>query len=274
MGIILLSAYGPYIGFPGVRTEQVAVYCAFLLCLAAGRWTRIRLQGSATVVIGLMCVQAVIALANPVVNSTSYGVARTVLAGADNIILPLAVLFIILTLVDSESNLRCVLVTASSVLIVCSCINVMLALHSLLYGHPSILELFWSNDSAETTTAELAETTGRFSGIFGHPAEAGEVYSITMLAAINLFRHRPLVLAATEVIIILGGLLSLSKIFIFVGLPLAVWQTMRTQNWRRPSVLAAVPLVGLILLTFRYIDFSHWGGARTASKFLNPDTSG
>jgi hypothetical protein len=73
---------------------------------------------------------------------------------------------------------------------------------------------------------------GRFSGIFNQPAEAGVMYAIGLILAVNFFRHRPMWLLATGAVLTIGGLLTASKIFLLVGLPIALWQVWRASTWR------------------------------------------
>ena len=85
---------------------------------------------------------------------------------------------------------------------------------------------FWipQNSNALKSVAELAATNGRFMGIFNQPTEAGFAYSVGLLLTIYLFNARlmkPKWVLVTTLLIFSGGILSSSKVFLFLGIPIS-----------------------------------------------------
>jgi hypothetical protein len=106
--------------------------------------------------------------------------------------------------------------------------------------------------------ALLAEQMGRFSGVFNQPAEAGVAYSLAAFSLLYLLRTgasgprwRTYLL---WVLIVVGGLLTLSKVFVVGGIAVAAVMIVvdRANRWRMTALslgtvgaAAAMGAVGL-----------------------------
>ncbi len=80
-------------------------------------------------------------------------------------------------------------------------------------------------DPGEVSVADLARTMERYTGILGQPAEAGIAYSLAMLCWAYKVRYFGRIKAwdgLAFILVIAGGVLTSSKIFALVGLPLAL----------------------------------------------------
>jgi hypothetical protein len=120
-----------------------------------------------------------------------------------------------------------------------------------------ILLRFWGQTataSGAVTVAGLAATNGRYTGIFDQPAEAGTAYGVALLCVIYLVRRgeRSRLAEAAGVLVVIGGFLSISKVFIIAALPIAAWVVVRSPGVRRRTLAgattggAALLLVGTI----------------------------
>lgn len=271
---IMLAAFGPYTPIPGVRTEQLAVYGAAVA--ATCLWPRhgTRPTGGATLIGLLLATQIAVAAMGgilPPVNTTEYQTG-SFLSGLDQQTLPLAVLTIVVARGARGANPRRLLQVACTVLVAAMCLNAALALTSMTHDLTGVLAHWWTNRGAgEVLGGQHAINAGRYTGLVNAPAEAGELYAAALLAAIYLYQRRAAVLLASATLITIGGVVAVSKTFLFVGLPIAGWQLLR---WlaQRPSrtvaaILTAAAAVPLLL------DGRAWRGAAVLGTFFAPGGS-
>ncbi|MEV6692458.1 hypothetical protein AB0M35_13410 [Micromonospora sp. NPDC051196] len=274
--LLILAAFGPYLG-PGVRTEQIAVIVIAGLAILAHP----HLVGSIPPLVVLLVALTATYVTLAVLASLGDPTAGTgyepvgMWAGLDNLLLPIAVLvagyFIVAGAADRTRLVR----AAAATLVILLALNTVIAYLTLLGPSPldELLPQWWS--SGQTSTAQRAATMGRHSGIFNQPAEAGVMYSLGLIAAVYLLRRHSLRLAVVGVILTVGGLLTASKIFLLIGLPVALWQTWRDSSWR--SRLGSVLALGGVLVVFDYQARSPdtpIGGVLLAARFNPQGRSG
>ncbi|TCB96023.1 hypothetical protein E0H26_17880 [Micromonospora zingiberis] len=252
MVLLILAAFGPYIG-PGVRTEQVAVVAVAALAFLTRAHLLASIPPLVTLLIALIATYVALAgfasLGDPTAGVGYKPVGLW--AGLDNLLLPIAVLVAGYLVATGTADRARLIRVAAMTLVVLLALNTVAAYLTLL-GPSPLDELLprWWNSSGQTSTAERAATMGRYSGIFNQPAEAGVMYSLGLIAAVYLLRHRPLRLAAIGIVLAIGGLLTASKIFLLIGLPIALWQTWRGAPWR--SRVGSVLALGGVLVVFDY----------------------
>jgi uncharacterized membrane protein YhaH (DUF805 family) len=150
-------------------------------------------------------------------------------------------------------------------------VNAALALaHVAAPSITSLLQVFWSD--GEGSVASRALTLGRYTGIMNQPSVAGLFYALALLCAIYWGARSRKTLAIFQTLLVMGGLLTVSKAFIFVGLPLwfAYGMTRRGQSVRFTflTTLAGTGLVGLIATAGEL-----WQGAEYLTRFLQVDFS-
>lgn len=248
IAVVALSAFGPYV-VGGFRTEQIVVYSFAVGLATTARWIGLRPSRAGKIMLALGGVQLAVAVAgalSPPVNTTAYQ-AGSVLAGVDNLALPIAVLLGTLSLGgDRLAQLR----TVGTVTVWAMVANAGLEIWAA-GGQGPDLGIFHLLGSTETV-ADRAQQLGRFSGIFNQPAEAGLMYSIALIAAIHLYRKRSLWIAVTGTLLTIGGVLTVSKTFLLVGFPIGIWQVLKSSGGRRRRY-AALIVVGL----------AAWAGAKS-----------
>ena len=252
MFLLILSTFGPYLG-SGVRTEQITVVVIAGLALLARAHLLAAIPPSVALLAALtvtyVALAALASLGDPTA-STGYQPVG-LWSGLDNLLLPVVVLVAGYLIATEAADRTRLIRVAATTLVVLLALNTVIAYLTLL-GPSPLDELLphWWNSTGQTSTAERAATMGRYSGIFNQPAEAGVMYSLGLIAAVYLLRHRPLRLAAIGVTLTIGGLLTASKIFLLVGLPVALWQTWRGSSWR--SRLGSVLALAGVLVVFDY----------------------
>jgi hypothetical protein len=267
---MMIAAFGPYTGIPGMRTEQLVVYALFPVCLASCARAAIRVGGHSALIAVLFSMQAAIAVLNPVANVSPYQSARTLLAGLDNLVLPAAVLVIMWAFTNSTADRQKMIRTACTVLVLAMSVNAILALISSTYDLRPLLVKFWTGNVFETSTAENAAQMGRFSGIVNQPAEAGILYSLALIAGVYLYRHRVWLFSLVSAVLVVGGTLTVSKIFLVVGLPVALWQALRASERRLGRTVAVVGLGGAGLGLLGSGTLAGWQGSQGLTGLLAP----
>ncbi|GAA1773482.1 hypothetical protein GCM10009681_51200 [Luedemannella helvata] len=261
--MLVVAAFGPYLPLPGVRTEQVVVYLAFLVTLLSGHWTRVPVGGTA-VVLGLLTTILLIAVMGtfgPVPLMTSWP-AGSVTAGLDNLLLPIAVVLTVGATVHLGVDRRRTLTVVCRLLVAGMCANAILAYASTLTDLSPVLARWWNNgpvdDLMTDTVAGRASGLGRFSGIFNQPAEAGIAYALALFAALYLAREAAALYGVAAVVIAVGGVLSVSKVFLLIGLPIALWQAIRHTSGRRLAPIVAA--MAVVVMAYQ-VSGADWAGA-------------
>lgn len=268
------AAFGPYTPIPGARTEQVVAYglCAAVLVLCL--WQRIRPTGAGVLVAGLWGTHFLIAAAGSMQTAArpaKFGLGDPV-AGFDNHLLPVAVIATAWMLLGHNDSRR-LLHAACITLVAAMCINTALAIWSINTDLTWLLRSFWAGGEG-LTTAEKAQLGGRFGGVFNQPAEAGEMCSMALLAAIWLYRTRPWWLAVAAGLIAVGGVVAASKNFLLVGLPVGAWQLLRVSSGRQRQLVGLACLLLVLVGATRFGVGTDWAGGRMVADLLQPDGSG
>jgi len=114
---------------------------------------------------------------------------------------------------------------------------------------------------------------GRYSGLFNQPSEAGVAYSLGLFLAIYVFARKPKLLYSAIAAIMIGGALTVSKIFIFIGIPIGIVQFMLTprKNSFRWAVFWVIALVAAITGSG---FLAHWDGLSYFQRlFVTPSAS-
>lgn len=271
VSVCIAAVMGPYL-VSGLRTEQLAFYGsavvvvltqgpALVRALAPVRWLLL--------VWGAYAGVAVVGGLLPLHNDTPWE-SGSLLAGLDNALLPLATIVTVAHWSATHSMQR-LLTAITRVLVVAMSLNAVVALAGCLFGLDAMpwLRPFWAADGTSTYVAELAEQMGRYSGVFNQPAEAGIAYTLAALSLAYLQKRAqvPALWANVGwVLIVVGGLLTLSKVFVG-GLVLALLVVIayRTHVVRTGVVAlgTAAAMVGASLAGW----FSGWGASVMAGWY-------
>jgi len=256
----------------------VLVYGQLALCLPFVG-LRLRLGHAAIVVISLLGSILVLALIGAVVpqGSTMDLTRGSLVAELDNLATPLAAILLVHIWLTIGANRRQLLHVVASVIVVGACVNAVIAFFATRVDLSPILSSFWEgsqrslpNEFSLGSVAQNAAALGRQSGIYNQPAEAGLFYGLAFLGAVYIFSRRPGWLALACSCIVLGGVLSVSKVFLLVAFPIGAWQLLRVTKGRVKRILA-VTFVGLGAAMAAQAGFlSDWAGATFLNRLLDP----
>lgn len=217
--------FGPYL-VSGLRTEQLAFYGS-AVAAAVFHLRHLRALRRGRVVLALWGAYALVAaIGGVVVESRLEWGSGSLVAGLDNALLPLATMTAValwMRLVPPRVLVR----IASWIVVVGMALNGIVALATSLGGGDlPLLRVFWAARGGGVTVAELAAGSGRFSGIFNQPAEAGVAYTLAAFCVVYLVRTTPSLPRRAWLplwaLIIVGGVMTLSKIFIVGGVLLTL----------------------------------------------------
>jgi hypothetical protein len=274
--LMTAAAFGPYTPFAGARTEQLAVYGCLVLALPL-TWIRLRLTSQGTlflIIWSFYFVVAAIGVVAPVAGAPWDP--GKVLGGADNLLRPIAVFLLasvwMVTTVSRERLLK----LACKIVIFAMCSNTILEFIESQIDISQWLSVFWSSiaqDVQSGTVAGRAAQLGRLTGILNQPAEAGTLYGIAMLAALYLWRQRPWRLTIALALLTAGGILTVSKIFLFGALPIMAWQFFRLTE-DRPKRFRLAVLAGLTgsFLTIAIL-LPNWTGSSFLIRYTAPSSN-
>ncbi|MEO3926509.1 hypothetical protein ABGB07_21970 [Micromonosporaceae bacterium B7E4] len=272
--LVTAAVFGPYTPQAGVRTEQVAVYALLLVGLLAGR--RIRVTAPAALVLLLLSTQFLVAAVGGLapIGAPVAVESGSLLAGIDTLLMPIAVLTLVLLMTSSGADPRRLLRIVCTVLIVAMCVNTVLSCVSMRYDITPLLQMFWENHAGQESVAARAAQLGRLSGIFNQPAEAGALYSFALLAAVYRYRDRTVPFVCATVLLTIGGVVAVSKVFLLIGLPLGLWQIVRSYGIARPRVWALTAAVLLVTLAAQSGLLPPWAGLDYFARLLRPPDDG
>ncbi len=279
---VTASAFGPYLQ-GSIRTEQLAVYLSLSLSLVLALTSRntTRFSPHPWPVLGLLIIILVAAAISATqLRKSSFLGEGNLLAGLDNLALPIAVVIV-------AWQWRCVLSrfeilrAAAVVTVTAMTLNAVIAVaqwQGLL--SEEFLRAFWVGggdaalaDNFASVAANAADNS-RYSGLFNQPAEAGIAYAIALMLliwlALNLGERRRVLRATTtalcSTLLIVGGVITISKVFM-VAAPLSVLVfTVVALRGRQVAAVLSTSFVG-IMLAGVYLSDSQWYGSDSVAQF-------
>lgn len=234
--VLVAASFGPYLGTSfGLRSEQLAVYLVAPISVIG-----YLIQGNPPV--RAVCIGCIwLAFAAVVLVSTMWPPlevaprsADSLLNLLDNLLLPIAVLSTATYIASRGQRLSIrVLEVTSKAVIFCLCLNTLWALLSVFVDTTAVSSRFWSADVAgEIAVAERIHHLGRLGGIFNQPVEAGGAYLIGLVVWLYL-RSKALASPLSIGLMVFGGLLSTSKVFLLGTVPIVALHLFRRRKVRR-----------------------------------------
>lgn len=231
------ACFGPYF-VGGLRTEQIAFYGLTVWSLLLVAFNRKYIsQRSPKVLVGLWIGIAAIATLATVSGTSWFSRGRYSfsLQEVDNWVMPIASLTLAWS-VAQVCNRCAILVSYAYTLTFFLTLNCGVQIVQLVQGPSgpivSALRPFWSGASTGyadsrgfASVGERVFTSERLTGVVNQPTEAGILYSLGLIVLVWAYRSdhitfRKFILIAP--IITLGGILTISKAFILIGIPLSL----------------------------------------------------
>jgi hypothetical protein len=276
--IVCLSAFGPYVT-GGARTEQLAVFASAMFILITGLPRLIRAPLGPTPFLvawsGLVAAMLISTVFRPF-DPGFYG-SQPASHAVSAMALPLALMVVTwywtLT-VDPVTLIRAV----APVAVAGMCVNVVIEAAQVSAGKAAVfsfLPRFWDATPSAGSVAANAASDGRYTGIFNQPAEAGIAYGVALLALIWLARQsvwKPSAVTCAAVLLVTGGVLTLSKVFLLCALPVAVL-TVLSGTARIRVLVTAAAAVGALWLAGIAGMLPAWSGAAFIGNLSRPGTS-
>ncbi len=258
LSAVVVAAFGPYIS-GGLRTEQIAVYStATLLLVFTGHL--MRPDGRVALVLTVWCTYTLTAalggLDTPL--DRTRWVPGTAAAGLDNLVLPLAAITVVVGLMALGADQLRLLRRTAQLVVLGMMVNTFAAVAQY---RGATWSRWWSAKTGQQSVADLAVTNDRFSGLINQPAEGGVLYGIALLCAIYLWSNKPGRLLVALTVLVLGGMLTVSKIFLLLALPIACWQIVRTQQGRTGRLAAVTILTAGFYVVVQAGLLPNWTGA-------------
>lgn len=226
VSLILISSMGPYIiKSLGIRLEHILIYFVFIWVIL----NNYKININSFIIFILLIIASIIPLIGEFISNNNTSNYAQIIAGSDNYILFASVFFISATYFNKnkDPDLFFQIVILNLNLLV---LNTIIALISTTGLISEILFFFHSTtienlDIGVESVSALSAKMNRFSGIFDQPLEAGLSYSIGMLSSIYIYKIKKITTYKFIIYIImlnLGGVLTVSKVFIYGGLPLSI----------------------------------------------------
>lgn len=273
LGVVLgLAAFGPYV-LPGVRTEQLAVYaCAtLLLAFASGRRVAKTFPPIYLFLLALWLLYVASATVSSLVDPPRLPqfIRGNFLAGVDNLLLPVAAL-LIPAMLHRRGQIPAFFRGLVGTVILATLANAMVSIISVQASLDAYLQPFWTTASEAGSVGERAAVMGRFSGIFNQPAEAGAMYSVAAVLVLMALKERPVLQGISLTLISVGGILSVSKLYLIVGLfTVSLWWL---RHGKRKAWSFAVVVAATASLAYSGV-LNHWVGLQYFLRLLRPDQS-
>lgn len=274
VAIVILSSFGPYLHPYGIRPDHVAIYGLSGIAMWNAFFCRVNLFRTSLVAF-MPFALLVSATWSAIVTWWSPTPANTtlIIAGLDNYLQPVAIyLLLSWTLAHaSVSEMRSYLLQVYRLMLLALSLNAALALASVFVDTWPLVRFFVQGEPGHMGTVwERAARLGRYSGIFNQPSEAGIAYSLGLFAWGQLFvveRRLSPYLLTLLFMVLLGGLLTISKVFLMVAIPLFFGWVFLNRNELSLRCKAAHGwlFMGFMAIVLWLLAF-HWQGLKRLTK--------
>lgn len=224
---ILIGSFGPYI-FPslGVRLDHLVIYLSFVLLLLAGK---LSIPRNPLFLWTFSCL--LILFFVPFLNlyEARYLSLTLVLAQIENYLQVPVVLVIFITILHrlSLEDREVLFKKLTTVLMYMLAANTIFSLYILSAPDSALIQIFTSDREAVPgsykSVTELSISGGRVSGLFAQVVEGGFAYSLGLFLWVFNYKGRGNIgfpPFALLMMILIGGALTFSKVFLVIGIPL------------------------------------------------------
>lgn len=224
--VILISSFGPYI-FPnwGLRLDQLVIYLSFVLLLLAGK---LSIPRNPLLLWTFSCLLILFFVPLLSLYEGHYLSLTLVFAQIENYLQVPVVLLIFTTILhklsleDQEDLFEKLTIALMYMLAV----NTIFSLYILLAPDSALIQIFTGDREGTPlgkTVTEASISVGRVSGVFAQVVEGGFAYSLGLFLWVFHYKGRynigwpPFALL---MMIVIGGVLTFSKVFLVIGIPL------------------------------------------------------
>lgn len=165
----------------------------------------------------------------------------------------------------------------AEVFVIGTTMNALMAIAELATGNVqsfSVIQQYWSLPTAVGTVGLNASVNGRYIGIFYQPAIAGVAYGVALFCSFYICRvctgPWAKLSAISAVILSIGGIISISKVFLLGALPIALVVTIVWRMAARSTATVAVLCGTLTLADGAHLLPSWSTGGSMLSQLIHP----
>jgi hypothetical protein len=225
---IIIASFGPYITSNGLRTEHFLIYGILplaVITLMLKKRTIISYFPLFSILLLLLFITLWTFLVT-FIGVKNYESFNKVIAHLENYIQPIAIILISGAFINLYYRERAIIIfrKACLLLIILLLFNTVIAVISIFYDVSGWIKYFvCAPGSTGITVWSRAISMGRYSGIFNQPMESGLTYSLGLFSWIYFIQKGKSISIVNYLILfglMLGGILSVSKVFILIGIPL------------------------------------------------------
>lgn len=249
--LIVILAFGPYIVGP-VRVEHIYLYTLFIISIFRIVITKDKyfLIKPIFLLITLM-VAYILWVTIITILENKYTSILQIIADIESYIQPIVVIIVTTTFFRyDKSSIDIKINKIFKVLVLILSINSVIAIISMLIKDISFLQVFHTGSryDGSLSVAYKSFTMGRYTGIFNQPLESGVTYSLGILIWIYIYGNKKNKIFdyIKLVLLIIGGFLSVSKMFIIGGIPISILYYLNIINFKfkfNPFEILIMPIV-------------------------------
>jgi len=275
--LLIFAAFGPYVLY-GFRTEHILIYSilpfSIIVLLMNKKKHTIIYKPSLFIILFLFITLTIWALLVTFAGPKNYQSLFRVFAICENYVQPIAIFLIFGAFINFQSLKSAVTLFRKACLTVIYLLSVnsIIAVSNVNYNTYNLLKYFLPEaDPIRGTVWSRASSLHRYSGIFNQPMEAGLMYSLGIFIWIYLTqnkKHKSIFDYLILSILIFGGILSVSKVFILIGIPLSIIYLFSIKkqelfvNYR--SITAVTIVISITILIF-----NKWKGYEYFLRLFN-----
>ncbi len=270
---LLLSAFSPYV-WGRVRADALVLY--LIACLALLQLVRERGRiGMTPRLLAVVFMLTALLLWPLVISLSGFPLdaedSIALIARLDNYLRPVLLVGILIVFfgrLDPKEHAQLQSLTARLV-VVMALVNVLFIVMHETVGIRPFLELFHPPmTSTRPALWDRAASMGRLTGLFSSPFEMGVFSGVSLLSLIWLYRVGvwTRVFPLLTIGILASGALSVSRAFLFVGLPLALtfWllttRSWTRSGWSRVRPVTSAAAVVVVAVSSALIYWMDWPG--------------
>tara|TARA_B100001250_G_scaffold414509_1_gene453425 strand:+ start:6087 stop:7361 length:1275 start_codon:yes stop_codon:yes gene_type:complete len=256
--ILLISAFGPYL-LPsvGFRFDHFIIYGIFFF-LALSNRIYISRNSSILAILFLLFIIFISPFFNSI--NPSYVISNSLfISQIENYLQPIIIFLIFCSLAPRNTNdLDKVFEKGLEIILWLIAFNTLFSIYIFFNPDTSLIKIFTGSKIigdfggfSDVTNAELNLTTGKFSGVFSQTFIVGFIYSFGLLTWAYLYKNDSSERSKTRktfllLFITIGGVMSFSKIFIVIGIPLFLFFI----GFKKSFYIGMLIFLGFLLILF------------------------
>ena len=274
--LIIIGAFGPYVSNYGLRTEHFLIYCILplaIITLMLKKRTIVSYLPLFTI-LGLLIFITLWTFLITFMGVKNYELYPKAIAHLENYVQPIAIILISGAFINLCSQERAIIIfrKACLLLIILLLLNSIIAVSSIFYDISSWVRCFvCAPGTIGLTVWDMAVSMSRYLGIFNQPIESGLTYSLGLFSWVYFTQKSKNISIINYLMLfglLLGGILSVSKVFIFIGIPLFfIYLILERKfkyiiNWR--FIVSSILIIAVIKMTYKA-----WEGFSYFTRLFN-----